>query len=84
MLLLSRRVGERILFPALNVTIQVIAVKGGGVRLGIEAPSEVNILREELHPRENSPGPDGHGPLDEAGPGRNCQALRTRDRWDNG
>jgi carbon storage regulator len=62
MLVLSRRVGQRILFPALNVTVRVIAVQGGGVRLGIEAPPEVDILREELHPLENSPGPGGHGP----------------------
>jgi carbon storage regulator CsrA len=48
MLVLSRRVGERIFFPSLGAYVQVLAVNGGTVRLGIEAPSEVPVLREEL------------------------------------
>jgi carbon storage regulator CsrA len=48
MLVLSRRRKEKIILPGLNVTIQVVAIKPGVVRLGIEAPSEVAVLREEL------------------------------------
>jgi carbon storage regulator CsrA len=54
MLVLSRRVGERIFFPAICAYVKVVAVKGGTVRLSIEAPPEIRILREELLDRENS------------------------------
>jgi carbon storage regulator CsrA len=51
-LVLTRRVNEKIVLPGLNITIQVVAVQAGKVRLGIEAPAEVSIMREELcgHP----------------------------------
>ncbi len=48
MLVLSRRQGQRILFPGLNVSVQVLAGKGSCVRLGIEAPADVAVLREEI------------------------------------
>lgn len=48
MLVLSRRPDEKILFPNLGVTIQVLRVQGNVVRLGIDAPPELRILREEL------------------------------------
>ena len=51
MLVLSRRVGERIFFPGICAYVKVLAVKGGTVRLSIEAPPEVRILREELRVR---------------------------------
>jgi carbon storage regulator CsrA len=51
MLVLSRRLNEKVLFPSINTTVQVVSVKGGAVRLGIEAPPEVTILREELQDR---------------------------------
>ena len=48
MLVLSRRLYEAIVFPGLGITIRVVHVKGGAIRLGIEAPKEVAVLREEL------------------------------------
>jgi carbon storage regulator len=48
MLVLSRRLNEKIVLPGLNVTIEVVSVRNGQVRIGIEAPPEVTILREEL------------------------------------
>ncbi len=48
MLVLTRRPHEKIVLPGLQVTITVVAVKGGAVRIGIEAPPEVQVLREEL------------------------------------
>ena len=48
MLVLTRRLHESIVIPGLNVTIQVVAVKGGTVRIGIEAPPDVPIWRGEL------------------------------------
>lgn len=47
MLVLSRRVGERIRIGG-EITITVVRISGGGVRLGIEAPTELPVVREEL------------------------------------
>jgi carbon storage regulator len=47
MLVLSRKVGERILIGD-QITVTVVRITGGGVRLGIEAPSEMAVIREEL------------------------------------
>ncbi len=48
MLVLTRRVNERILFPTLDVSIQVVAVQSGLVRLGIQAPGQIPVFREEV------------------------------------
>jgi carbon storage regulator CsrA len=47
-LVLSRRLNEKVVLPDLGVTIQVVAIQGGLVRIGIAAPPEVRIVREEL------------------------------------
>ena len=47
MLVLSRKVGERILLGD-KIRITVVRVSGGGVRLGIEAPSDISVVREEV------------------------------------
>ena len=52
MLVLSRRPQETIVLPTLNVTVQVLGVKAGAVRLGVTAPPEVKVLRGELTGRE--------------------------------
>lgn len=51
MLVLSRRLHEKVLFPGIHTAVQIVAVKGAMVRLGIEAPPEVAVLREELQER---------------------------------
>ena len=47
MLVLSRRPDESILLPSVPAIIKVISSQAGVVRLGIEAPAHVPILREE-------------------------------------
>lgn len=47
MLVLTRKVGDSILIGA-SIKIQVVKVKGCQVRLGIEAPKETKIFREEV------------------------------------
>ena len=47
MLVLSRKVGERVLIGD-QIAVTVVRVAGGGVRLGIEAPAELPVIREEL------------------------------------
>lgn len=48
MLVLSRKVGERILVPDCNVVLTVVSVSGGQVRLGVSAPADVAVYREEV------------------------------------
>jgi carbon storage regulator len=48
MLVLSRRLHEKIVLPGLNITIEVVAVRGNAIRLGIQAPSQVRVVRREL------------------------------------
>lgn len=47
MLILSRRVGDAILVAG-GIRIVIIACDRKGVRIGVEAPSDVSILREEI------------------------------------
>jgi carbon storage regulator len=46
-LVLSRKIGERILIGD-KIAITVVKVGHGGVRIGIEAPTELAVVREEL------------------------------------
>ncbi len=55
MLVLSRRPDEKILLPTVPAVLKVISSQAGLVRLGIEAPAHVPILREELYRGEKSP-----------------------------
>jgi carbon storage regulator len=48
MLVLSRKVGERIVVPEYRLTITIVAIEGNKVRLGISAPPEVAVHREEV------------------------------------
>jgi len=59
MLVLSRTINERILIGD-SIVLTVVQVRGGAVRIGIDAPREVAIAREELlHGRD---GPDAGRP----------------------
>jgi carbon storage regulator len=48
MLVLSRKSGERIVVPHLQLVVTVLAVKGNAVRLGISAPEELAVYRGEV------------------------------------
>jgi two-component system, OmpR family, response regulator len=67
MLVLSRRLKEKVLFPGIDTAVQVLSVKGNVVRLGIEAPPEVIVLREELA-RQTSPAAAVEKPRDVGNP----------------
>jgi len=54
MLVLARQLNERIVFPTVSAVIEVVAIKPNGVRLGIDAPPEVTVLREEVLRRHGS------------------------------
>jgi carbon storage regulator len=48
MLVLTRKPGERILLPQCELAITVISIQGNKVRLGVSAPADVAVYREEL------------------------------------
>jgi carbon storage regulator len=50
MLILTRRIGEAIKVGE-AVTVQVLAIKGNQVRLGVGAPKDVPVHREEIYHR---------------------------------
>lgn len=50
MLVLSRKVGERILIGD-DIRVTIVRISGGGVRIGIEAPAKLSVVREELKER---------------------------------
>jgi carbon storage regulator CsrA len=48
MLVLGRKLGERIVVPQCCLTITVSAIQGSTVRLAISAPAEIDVYREEV------------------------------------
>jgi carbon storage regulator len=56
MLVLARKVGEKILIGD-KISVTVVRIAPGIVRLGIEAPEEMNIVREEIQEPERQQNP---------------------------
>lgn len=55
MLILTRKTGETITIGE-NIQIRVLGIKGGQVRIGIDAPREISVNREEVHARAQAEG----------------------------
>ena len=53
MLILSRKVGETLVIGD-NITVSVMESSGGQIRLGINAPKNVSVDREEIYLRKQS------------------------------
>jgi carbon storage regulator len=70
MLILTRRVGESVMIGK-DVTVTVLGVKGNQVRIGINAPKDVSVHREEIFQRiqgEQSGGGSEGGTDDSGAP----------------
>jgi carbon storage regulator len=55
MLVLSRKPGEQIVVPELDLTLTVLSIQGGTVRLGVTAPVKVAVHRQEVWKRNQRP-----------------------------
>ena len=69
MLILTRRVGETVVIGN-DVDVTVLGVKGNQVRLGVKAPKDIAVHREEIYQRicreQNNGNGSGHRDLPEA------------------
>jgi carbon storage regulator len=64
MLILTRRVGETLMIGD-NVTVTVLRVKGNQVRLGVNAPKDVSVHREEIFQRIQQEEAEGNKDIPE-------------------
>ena len=50
MLILTRRIGETLMIDD-DIEVTILGVKGNQVRLGVKAPNDIRVNREEIHQR---------------------------------
>lgn len=57
MLILTRRVGESIKIDN-KITVTILGIKGNQIRLGVDAPKDISVHREEIYERIRNTLPD--------------------------
>ena len=80
MLVLTRRESEKVLFPTLGISVELMRIQGNKARLGINAPKDIPVIRHELTERTPSElvpvGGDANRPLREL-----ANTVRMRIDW---
>ena len=81
MLILTRRVGETLMIGD-QITVTILGVKGNQVRVGVHAPKDVSVHREEIYERiqketDESSGPSGHATRSSAASTANSPASSS-------
>ena len=68
MLILTRRVGETLMIGD-QVTVTVLGIKGNQVRIGVNAPKDITVHRQEIYERIRSDMPHEEAVLPDGEPG---------------
>ncbi len=80
MLILTRKVDQGIVIQG-NILVRVLGVERDRVKIGIAAPVEITVLRQELLGQEDTPGQNG-GRLEARGQGRDRGQPGAKPRPD--
>jgi len=64
MLVLSRGRNDKVVFPTLGISVEILRVAGNKVRLGIEAPQEVPVHRHEISQKISAQEASGNDPME--------------------
>jgi carbon storage regulator len=56
MLVLTRKPGEKIVIPELNIVVTVVEIRGDRVNLGFEGPRNIQIARQEVYKKPPTEG----------------------------
>ena len=82
MLIITRRIGEKLMIGD-DVSIIVLDVKGNQVRIGIDAPRDVAVHREEIYHRIQAENNQNSGGNDESGSAEDSKDEAGEDQADD-